>query len=641
MTTARTLARLHVPLLLAASVALASWAAVGDSATIDEVGHLTAGLAVLRSADFRLSPDHPPLARVWAALPVHLARYAWPPADAPGWSDGNWFQFSRALFGLNDPARLLTPARAMVVVLLAATCLATWGMARALFGPGAAAVALLLAAFDPGLLAHGHYVTTDLPMTLAAALALWTVARLLDEVSATRMAAAAAALTALALVKLTAVLVVPSLVVMAALAALRSAPLRLRVPGRAVRAVEPRGRRLLVVSAVALLLSLAVWAGMWAGYGFRYDIACGPDAAQAVAYPRAMLGPPYPSDMAGAWDLALRDPATGQPRGGLVSAALQVARDRRLLPEAYLFGWAMLRRHAQARVGYLGGELYTGGRASYFPLAFLWKTPLATLVLFALGLAALAWRRARVRAPLLGAGLLAFAAVYVAATLHVDLNVGHRHLLPLYPAVFAVGGASWTWARTRPLRVAVLALAAATALSTLASAPGFLGYFNEAAGGWRGGHRLLADSNVDWSQDLVRLRTWMDRRPGEPVALLQSGHAPWPRGLTALPLIAREPGEATAAFAPGVYAVSANELVGLFKPYQRAEAWRDPRLLAQYRALWAGARFDTPAAGQTFDALRRALLVSRLRQRPADQRVGTSLFLYRLSQADLDALTQP
>jgi hypothetical protein len=388
-------------------------------------------------------------------------------------------------------------------------------------------------------------------------------------------------------------------------------------------------------------MGLLLTAGIWAGYGFRYQALHGPDAARATMYPLALFGPPAPANMDEAWQLLLRDPRNGGARSGLVPGAVRVARRHRLLPEAYLFGLAALGRHQGGRVTYLDGAISVGGRAAYFPLAFLWKTPLPTLLLLAAGAAALAARRIPVGDLPLGVGLAAFSATYAGASLGAELNIGHRHLLPLYPAVFAVAGAGWAWAATRAGRAAVAALACAAAVSTGWSAPHFLAYFNEAAGGWRGGYRRLADSNVDWSQDLVRLRDWTRRHPGEPVALLQSGHAPWPRGLDVRPLLSREPGEPAAPMVPGVYAVSANELVGLFKPYQRAETWRDPRLRQAYDALWRGGRLESRQAQESFDALRRALLVSRLRARPADERVGASLFLYRLPAAEIDALTRP
>lgn len=640
-TARRVLARLHVPLLVAASGALALVAALGDSATIDEPGHLAAGLAVWRAGDFRLAPDHPPLARLWASLPVFLSDHAWPPPDAPGWSDGNFFRFGRELFARNDPERLLLPARVMMILLLCATVVAVFAATRRLFGSGAAALALVLAALDPGLLAHGHYVTTDLPMALTALVAIASFARLVQGVTLPRVVAAGAALSAAFLVKLTALLLLPALVAMSLVAVARPRPLPVRLPRGEPIEIVSRGRRAAALAAVLAVIALLLTTGIWAGYGLRYQALHGPDAARATMYPLALFGPPAPANMDEAWRLLLRDPRSGEERSGLVPRAVRIARRHRLLPEAYLFGMAALGRHQAGRVTYLDGTISAGGRTAYFPLAFLWKTPVATLLLFAAGLAALAVRRIPVADLPLAIGLAAFAATYAAASLAADLNIGHRHLLPLYPVVFVVAGAGWAWAATTAGRLAVVALGCAAAVSTGWAAPHFLGYFNEAAGGPLQGFRRLADSNVDWSQDLVRLRSWTRRHPGVPVALLQSGHAPWPRGLAALPLIAREPGERVAPFGPGAYVVSANELVGLFKPYQRAASWRDARLLQAYEALWRGGRFDTKEAQETFDALRRARLVPRLAARPADARIGTSLFVYHLSAAELDDLTRP
>ena len=637
----RVSARLYVPLLLAASAALALGAARGDSATIDEPGHLVSVLAVWHEGDFRLSPDHPPLARLWAALPVFLGAHAWQAAGAPGWSDGDWWRFGPWVFERNDPERLLWPARAMMVGLLLATCLATWWVARRLFGPAAGGLALLLAALDPGFLAHGHYVTTDLPMTLAALVCLGTFAGLCREIRLGRLAAAAAALVALSLAKLAWVLALPALGAMALWAWWRPEPPLLALPGLTRRPLPGRARRAAWLLSLGALLALSLWAGVWAAYGFRYAALAGPDAARATMYPASVFGSPRPADMDEAWQMILRDPGTGRPREGLLPALVRGARQHRLLPEAYVYGLALLDRKSLQRVAYLRGEFYSGGRADYFPRVLAWKTPLPTLLLAGMGLAALALGRVRSRDVLLSVGLATFAVVYAAATLGAGLNIGQRHLLPLYPAVFVAAGAAAAWAETRLGRAAVPALAAWLCVSSLAAYPHFLGYFNELAGGWRRGHLLLADSNVDWSQDLVRLRDWTRARPGENVTLLQSGHAPWPRGLTARPLLPSDPLEPLAPLEPGWYVVSTNELLGLFKPYQREATWRDPRLRAGYRALWEGGRFDTAEAGRSFDALRRALLVSRLGARREDERIGTSLFAFRLGQADLELLTRP
>ncbi len=405
-----------------------------------------AGLAVWHEGDFRMSPDHPPLARLWAALPVFLGAHAWQTVGTPGWSDGDWWRYGRWLFEHSDPEALLWPARVMMVALLVATCLATWSVARRLFGPAAGALALFLAAFDPGFLAHGHYVTTDLPMTLATLVCLGAFAGLCREIRLARLVAAAAALVALSLAELAWVLVLPALGAMALWAWWRPEPPLLALPGLARRPLSGRARRAGWLVPLGALLALALWAGLWAAYGFRYAALTGPDAARATMYPASAFGPPRPADMEEAWRLILRDPGTGRPREGLLPTLVREARRHRLLPEAYVYGLAVLDRKSLQRTAYLRGEFYSGGRAEYFPLVLAWKTPLPTLLLAAMGLAALALGRVRSQDPLLAVGLVTFAVVYAAATLGADLNIGQRHLLPLYPVVFVAAGAASAWA---------------------------------------------------------------------------------------------------------------------------------------------------------------------------------------------------
>jgi hypothetical protein len=400
-------------------------------------------------------------------------------------------------------------------------------------------------------------VTTDLPLALAALLCIASFSRLVQEVTLARVVAAGAALSAALLVKLTALLLLPALLAMTLVAFVRRRPLPVRLPGGRSLELASRARRSVALAAALAATGLLVTAGIWAGYGFRYQAVQGPDAAQATMYPLALFGPPAPANMDEAWQLLLRDPRTGDARSGLVPGAVRIARRHRLLPEAYLFGMAAIGRHQAGRVTYLDGAISVGGRAAYFPLAFLWKTPIPTLILLVAGVAALAARRVRVGDLPLGVGLAAFAATYAAAS----LGRGPQHRAPP-PAARVPGGLRGGGRRLGLGRDARRPGCGGRAglrrrrLDRLGGAH-FLGYFNEAAGGPLEGYRHLADSNVDWSQDLVRLREWMRREPGAPVALLQSGHAPWPRGLEVLPLLAREPGETVAPFGPGVYVVSA------------------------------------------------------------------------------------
>jgi len=159
----------------------------------------------------------------------------------------------------------------------------------------------------------------------------------------------------------------------------------------------------------------------------------------------------------------------------------------------------------QRRPAFLLGEMYTGGRWYYFPIAFLLKTPLATILLTGAGLLLIhPW----LRKPWQAALLAALPATYLAISIASAVNIGYRHILPILPFLYVfIGGLivplrRWAHSRRRQIWVGtiVLLLIGWEAVSTLAVWPWHLTYFNEAAGGPENGYRLMTDSNVDWNQ---------------------------------------------------------------------------------------------------------------------------------------------
>jgi len=178
---------LIVPILLVVAAALAIGSLVGDSITYDETSHLTAGMSYLKTGDFRLAPDHPPLAKVWAAWPLLLVEHVWPSADNYGWQIGDVYLTGRTwLCELNDGERLVRIGRIMMVMLLVPLCASVYTVGRRVFGPGAGLLSLALAVFSPTLLAHGRLVTTDLPIALCLTLTIWAFARFLEQMSVGR-----------------------------------------------------------------------------------------------------------------------------------------------------------------------------------------------------------------------------------------------------------------------------------------------------------------------------------------------------------------------------------------------------------------------------------------------------------------------
>ncbi|MEO6326786.1 MAG: glycosyltransferase family 39 protein [Thermoanaerobaculia bacterium] len=618
--------------MLLVALFLASWGALTDSLTTDERSHLVSGMAPLVTGDFRMSPDHPPLARMWAALPLLAVRSEWPPAEGSGWHEGDFFRFgSEWLVTRNETRRLLLPPRAGMIAILLATIALTGALAARLFGLRAGLLALAAAALDPMLLGNGHLVLADVPLAAAVLAALLALQRFLERPGLLRGSAVLGALAAAALVKFSWPLVLPSLLTMAIVGARRG---------------MPGGRRplALLTLGAAILLPAAIWAA----YGFR-ESAFAPGAEpDALMYRASDPGHPRPETMSDAWQTVLHDPLTAAPRRTAAAAFVRFAHERHLLPEAYLYGIAYVEKKATLRSAYLLGRHSMTGFRSYFPIAWGVKTPLGLLALFALGLAALVAGKARPSptnptnptiptvAPL-ATGAIVFVLLYGAAAIASHLNIGVRHLVPIEPFVLAIAGASAAWLATRFGRIAVLGSFLALFGATSVSAPHLLGFFNLAAGGIEGGPRFVADSNVDLGQDHERLRSWIARHPDEHVVLAPFDESIVPRDLDLPLLVSDDPRRTLAPLVPATYVVSVNVLLGIYQPAVRDAAWGEGGLLPAYRRLLA----DPNADVRTLDGFRRVRLLNRLAHRDPDDRVGASLRLFRLSPTSLAELLSP
>lgn len=613
-------------LVLAGALSYAS--SLKESLTWDEPRQLTAGAAFLATGgDSRLSPEHPPLPRTLAALALRIVPHVPFSADVRGFASGDASSAARDWLGeRNDGNLLIRAPRAVMLVFPLALAVTVGLVARRLFGREAGLLALTLTALDPSFLSHGHYVTNDVPITFFLLLSILTFARWLERPGAGRLAAAAAALAAASLTKMSWILVLPPLAFMASLFVYRS-----RRDGRRL------GRSLLVSSAALVTLLAASTLAIWAAFGFRFTPFRGNPPPSAPTQHDEIRSGVTPMEIDEAWKEVLAD-GSGRAEQGFVPEVLRVSRRYRLLPESYLYGFAYARRHAEGRWTYLAGHFSQTGFHAYFPAAVLLKTPLPTLLLLLGGLALIASGRVRFPAEaFLAAGLFGFALLYAAVAIAGSLDIGLRHFFPVLPALLVIASAPAA-ATSRAGRGAVLVAVLWLALVDVVAFPNYLGYFNELGGGWRNGHRWLVDSNLDWDQDLLRLRAWSRAHPDERLVLLRSGEGPIPRSLVA----ERFQDPSAAPLSAGTYAISATFLVGAVHPLTRTETWENDRLRGTYRMLWAewdasGRRAPSPG----FEVLRRARLVARLRSRAPDERIGTSLFLFRLTDRDLEELTRP
>lgn len=142
------------------------------SATCDERVHLASGYSYWRTRDFRMNREHPPLAKLLAAVPL---LYLHPRFDTTSgtWKAADEINFGDEFVYGNDADRLLFWARLSMILIAAIGAVATFLWARDLFGPLAGLFALTLYAFCPDLLAHGMLVTTDVPLAAFTTLTLY------------------------------------------------------------------------------------------------------------------------------------------------------------------------------------------------------------------------------------------------------------------------------------------------------------------------------------------------------------------------------------------------------------------------------------------------------------------------------------
>ena len=174
-------------------------------------------------------------------------------------------------------------------------------------------------------------------------------------------------------------------------------------------------------------------------------------------------------------------------------------------PELYAGLKEVADHNAKGHLSYFMGELKMTGWWMFFPVLISVKLPVVVLGLVALGL----WRRSKLTPSAWPFGILiAIPAAILAVALPSNINIGIRHILPMFPflAVIAASGMLWlareagqtVWARWTAA-TAVLWLCA----SSLAAHPDYLPYFNAFAGPQP--ERIVVDSDLDWGQDIKRL----------------------------------------------------------------------------------------------------------------------------------------
>lgn len=539
-------ALIGVSLLVLVFFFISSSASLQKSPTYDEPVHLFAGYAYLRWSDFRINPEHPPLAKILAALPlvsmdIDTANITRTQRDfvqhnkVYGWALADHFFLSN-----KDTEKLFFRAKLVMIGLAATLGLVVFLWAQQLFGVKAGIVALALYCFDPNILAHSSIVHTDIPFTLwffAGTYFFWRISNRFTWVDllCTSLFFALAAIT-----KFSFLVILPIWAVLGIVRAFSAEPQQSQITSPEL--VDKWSSKLMLLSIVLTTAVIFAYFAVWIAYGFRFD-------------------------------------AVGQQRGQMQISPLLTNENWLTpfvifnlkyfaFPEAWVYGLADAFK-ALDRSSYLSGETSNDGFWFYFPVAFALKTPLPTLLFVFIAAGLVVFRRRLAKGELF---LLIPVVIFFAIAVWSRFNIGVRHILPVYPFLFVwLGGSVATicssrkwWARSVTLVPGIWLIA-----SVLKIYPDYLAYFNEVAGGPQNGYRFLVDSNLDWGQDLKGLKRWMDDQGLKKIEFAYFGTVdPTLYGINAVPA----PGSNTLFWRGGTdhsatspyIAISATYLAGLY-----------------------------------------------------------------------------
>ena len=510
--------RIAVVLLLGMFFALALASSWNDSAIIDELAHIPAGYSYVFLLDYRLNPEHPPLAKDLAALPLALARVTFP-TDVPSWRDdvnGQWAQGASFLYESgNDPDRMLRLMRFPLIALAVAFGWLLWAWTRRHFGPRVALLTLFLYALSPTIIAHSRYVTTDLAAMFGFFIGIVAFTRFLTEPSAKNIFIAGLAFGVAQLLKFSLILLLPVYAIF--LIAWAASKIQL-LPKDRIRLLGRTTLNTLGIGAVGLAVIWIVYAFHVWNYPPERQLRDAEYILTSFRF-RSWAG----------FDLWLIGNSWTRPIG------------------QYLLGLFMvLQRAAGGNTQYFLGAISAAGDARYFPTLYLLKETLALHILTLIALTTACARVAKapvkslptvlgwIRDHFFQFGALTFIGVYWASSLSSTLNIGVRHVLPTFPFIYIlVAKEIVTWLRpwrtstvtnrwqafrrlfdiyagSLPRYLLVYGLLAWAAISVIVAFPHYLSYYNAFGGGTREGYRIAVDSNYDWGQDLKRLAAFSE-----------------------------------------------------------------------------------------------------------------------------------
>jgi hypothetical protein len=520
-------ANLVLCFILSVSAALSIGAMRDDTATFDERAHIPAAYSYVRFGDMRLNPEHPPLLKDLAGLPLLFLDLHFP-LQSDLWTNGitQEHRFGTAMWSTwdigteflyrsgNDAESILFWSRLPMVLLSTLLGWFVYRSAKELAGTLAGLFAALLFAFDPNILAHNHLVTTDLGIAAFLFMAISCFIRFLKNPSPRTLVLAGLTLGLAQLSKFSAIILIPLFGIFAVLAGFTHASSATNDDK-----TSPFTSITMLLSKYILVLVIAFMTIFAGYYGNTLHM---PTDKTLLHADLVFAGNELPKTFARNTIHALVDIPGMAP---LAHYALGV--------------FMVFSRVTGGNTFYFLGHVFEPslgeGTKAYFPILFALKEtlPFVFLASGALVIGFLGLFKKPSPSPRFATAfrqhiaivvMTSFVAFYVLLSITGNLNIGFRHLFPILPFVHVLASVALfrfiarhssshtdhMYCPTRHLaRLLVGGIAFWIFMIPFFVYPNFLSYYNEIVGA-KNGHRIAVDSNYDWGQNLKRLKFWMD-----------------------------------------------------------------------------------------------------------------------------------
>jgi hypothetical protein len=423
----------------------------------DEGLHIACGMEWLSKGTYTYDYQHPPLARVIVALGPYLNGLRSHSLES-AWDEGN-----AILQTGGDYWRNLTLARLGSLLFFTLACVLVYWWSERWFSRATALCAVFLFSTLPPVLGHGGLATNDLSCCASTALAAFCMMRWAEEPSWKRAAALSAALAFAVMCKMSSVFYLSGCGIVLAVAFWVH---RRDSKGPALHLRLRLKQLALVLVGTAVLI--------WGGYRFS--------VIRLASIPK--------------FDRVVEE----------VPALRKISKVPLPLTELFLGVIAVMHHNTRGQDTFLLGQYGKGGWWYFFPVVVATKTPLGLLLVALLSFAlARRWIGERHRALRLATVL--FPVLMLAVAMSSRINMGVRHILPIYPflAIVAAQGLVWLYGqpRTRWIAAAAVLLLGFDLVHTSAAGVDQLAYFNPIAGSHP--ENVLCESDLDWGQDLHRL----------------------------------------------------------------------------------------------------------------------------------------